>query len=284
MNAQSRAQGRRSWAPPSDFVLRRSWALAETEPGSCGPPEIPMTDHPPRRPGPSWGAPITRAENLAILGNRWRRASPATLRACAQGRLHLTPGSRCSPTLPDVVWLLLGLQPLPRRGALHRAWTALLLFQACGGSILLGKLRGSGHAAEYTRLAARVCDRRRQTASSPSNLTALWLLLLTCRDTDCWSYAPQDGGLGWRFDCSCGRTVEDPLTGISPLSAAANFSRVPEDSAMCPVLKRTDRCQRLRHAGVGRKGGSPPPGWPSTRCARARKEKSLCCTRLSSFS
>jgi polyvinyl alcohol dehydrogenase (cytochrome) len=42
------------------------------------------------------------------------------------------------------------LQRLPRGGALDGAGTALFLFQACGGSLGLGKLRGCGHADEYT--------------------------------------------------------------------------------------------------------------------------------------
>ena len=64
---------------------------------------------------------------------------------------HVKTGADFSfASLAGLVCGLLGLQRLPRGGAFHGAGTGLLLFQACGGSLGLGHLRGWRHAAEYT--------------------------------------------------------------------------------------------------------------------------------------
>ena len=76
------------------------------------------------------------------------------------------------PLLPSgFVGGLLGLQRLPGCGALHGTGSALLLFQACGGSIGLGELRGWRHAAKYTSGSGDQSGVGRLTASTTSTST-----------------------------------------------------------------------------------------------------------------
>ena len=94
--------------------------------------------------------PRYQGSRIPIPARRWRlwRSSNRMTQKGAQ--------TRGSSTFPGGVCALLGLQRLPRRGAFHGAGTALLLFQACGGSLGLGKLRGWRHAPEYTSDASGV--------------------------------------------------------------------------------------------------------------------------------